>query len=378
MAILRSHRASAWVLAGLCAAPLAAQTAVTPGQPRTPISLAPGEVIPPAHQDSEAPGLAFWALSPFEARRQLLIVEQLVADLRGTALSGIVVRRNAGDSDTYQGGTVDLEVWMSDRAVNPWTMSSSFAANRGANHQRVFQGTISIPDAPPSPTKPAPWAAPYTVSIPFDRPFYYTSNVLCIETVTRETGDAPWWPIDAAVERVTTGSYNAFGPSCITGAAGSPAGADDGSLTIGATASFYLRATSTTMTMPAVALFGIAPEPNGGLSLAPFGAPGCFLEIESLFGLATFVAPLPVQGQGIARVNLVIPGWQSLEGVELYNQWLMFEPRANPLGVTMSNAVKAKIGASKRTNVGWLESTDANATSGSLLPGRAPVLWIRN
>jgi hypothetical protein len=47
----------------------------------------------------------------------------------------------------------------------------------------------------------------------------------------------------------------------------------------------------------------------------------------------------------------------------------------NPLGIALSNGVKATVGAaSPEPGFGWVEATDLASPSGRVLPGRAPVL----
>lgn len=80
-------------------------------------------------------------------------------------------------------------------------------------------------------------------------------------------------------------------------------------------------------------LFGPLP-----LSLASFGAPGCFGRVST--DVTTFLA-----GAGnTATWSLTVPNSAGLIGLTIYNQMLVFDPGFNALGAVMSDAVGSQVG----------------------------------
>ena len=70
-------------------------------------------VVPATFSTTEAPNGAFWAVSPFVARRQLLIDERHLLDLRGKHIRAIWMRSNSGNRSSLMAGSVGLEVSLS-------------------------------------------------------------------------------------------------------------------------------------------------------------------------------------------------------------------------------------------------------------------------
>ena len=332
-------------------------------------------VVPNGNATVEAPGVAFWAFSPFDARRQLLYASRLLSKLQGRTFLGLRARRDAS-TDYYGSGQINLEVWLSHSTRSPWDMSTDFATNRGSDHLKVFDGFVGLPASPPPMSPPATWDFPFAVEIPFDTPFVYQSGALCVETVTKgSNANSPWWPIDASITPFT-GTVSAFGTSCIPGMGLAPAGADVGSMTIGSTGIFYLRG----MHAPglAVCMLGLSNSQFGSLQLpidlGPVAAPGCSLYTSSsLLIPASLVVP---QGSpsGTATAPFDLPVNPGLQGVTLYAQWALAETGVNPLGVSFSNGVAATVGASRMRNISWLESESLSSSTGVIMPGRVPVL----
>jgi len=333
-------------------------------------------VLPGRDAYTEADGLAFWALSPFDARRQVVLAGRLLAPLQGKKIRSIRVRRNHS-ADTFAGGTIDMELYLSHAANGPWALSEVFAQNRGADHQLVFDGLVELPAAPAPAQAPAPWGGTSSVTIRLAQPFLYRGGPLCIETVTKATNaQTPWWPIDAEVTS-TQGTVTPYGTSCISGMGVAPAGADATSFTVGNTAVLYLRGTHT----PAAALcmvgvsktrlLGNIPLP---LDLTSLGASGCSLQSSATAVIAANLSYLPNSTRVSGEVSIGIPVDSNLQGVAVYSQWAVAEPGANPMGFTFSNGVMTRVGASRVNNAGWLESPDLSSSCGRVLTGRFPIL----
>jgi hypothetical protein len=345
------------------------------------------QVFPAAFASNEAPGTEFWLLSPFTARRQLVIDQGAFGSLAKHPIVGLAVRRNMGDTDRSTGGKLWVEISLSHSPRSANAKLAVFGNNRGKDQRQVFAGTITVPGAPPAPSAPAPWTAPYSVTFPFSTPFRYAGGPLCIETLTLTTppGGAafatlPWWPIDAFIAD-PTGSAHAFGSSCIAAMPGQPAGAEPGTLAAGATAVYYLRGPRRSGS--GMCMIGTSDSQLGSLQLpldlGPLGAPGCQLLNDIVTMLPFTLTAFPYAALGYASVELPVPNQPSAVGATMYSQWLMSAPGCNALAATTSNSVKATIGAAADPfGATWIEALDPGAGDGRVLKGRVPVvLFLR-
>jgi hypothetical protein len=87
-----------------------------------------------------------------------------------------------------------------------------------------------------------------------------------------------------------------------------------------------------------LALVGLGWQRVAPVSLAPFGAPGCFWHVSP-------DALVPVAGAGgRARIAMPIPFAMSLFGIEFHQQALVLDASSNALGATVSAAATGSIG----------------------------------
>ncbi len=133
-------------------------------------------------------------------------------------------------------------------------------------------------------------------------------------------------------------SFTPFGAGC-AGSRGVPGlAAQTGSLPRAGTV-FAASVTNLPWTGPAVLALGVSDQAYGGtplpLDLGFLGAPGCSLRasIEDLFVLTNVL--------GAATWSFAIP---PVPGAVFYAQALPFDPAANPLGLTVSNAARGVVG----------------------------------
>ncbi len=75
------------------------------------------------------------------------------------------------------------------------------------------------------------------------------------------------------------------------------------------------------------------------LDLGFLGAPGCWL----LTGLVAAAPAGPADALGTAALTVAIPALPALTGAVTYVQWLVLDPAANPLGLTLSQGLLVKI-----------------------------------
>jgi len=359
------HIVSLLVALGLLSIPVRAQSVVVPQQFDT----------------TEAPGVAFWALGPFESRRQLIIGASHLASLRGVGLQSLSVRRNTGDNSPLSGGPLEFSVWLSHSQRAPNSVSTYFTKNSGADRTLVFGGTLIVPPSAGSPSIPAPWSAPHALQIPFTRQFVYHGGDLCIEILTKPVlgQTPPWFTIDAVVES-GGGAVTEFGQSCVPQMGLTPAGADEGMLTVGSTAVFYLRGQRATGS--GVCILGTSNSSFGSialpLDLGQLGAEGCSLFTNPVaHNQLTPIMELAAGAPGYARMGLLIPRLPTLAGARLYSQWIVMDPGINPMNMTFSNGLSLTIGAPRPDwDVAWVESQLEQSPVGLLFNGRVPVLKL--
>lgn len=357
--------ASLLVALGSLAIPIQAQTVVVPQQFDT----------------AEAPGIAFWALGPFESRRQLIVGASHLAPLVGVGLKSLTVRRNTGDNAPLTGGPLNVKIWLSHSQRSPGSVSTYFSKNSGADRTLVFDSMVVIPPSLGSPSSPAPWTAPHAVQFPFTQSLMYHGGDLCIEVLTKPVlgQTPPWWAIDAVVEK-GAGTAVEFGQSCVPQMGSAPAGVSTSMLTVGSAAVFYLRGERVTgsgvcLLGTSNTFYGSVPLP---LDLGALGAAGCSLLTNPIaFNKLTPIMGLSSSASGYARMGLLLPRFPNLAGMTIYSQWVVMDPGANALNMTFSNGVAATIGAARPNwDTAWVESQVEHSRVGLLFSGRVPVLRL--
>ena len=340
-------------------------------------------VSPGVYGLTEANGAVFWALSPFTARRQLIVEESQLRAGKGLMLQSIAVRRNGGDLEAYAQGQVLVDVWVSHTTRTAKSLSPIFSENRGKDFVKLHSGVVALPGTGKLKKAPATWKSPHVVEIRLRSRFFYKGGSLLIETLTRPIArkskvptPSAWWPIDG-VTSAASGQVRLLGKSCISGMDAQPASADPASLVIGGAAHWYLRG----RTQSKVALFALGFDAKAfgpyrlPLDLGSLGAKGCRLYNDWVHLQATPIWTGPEARAQLAQVDLALPNQKVFVGRSLFGQWILPDLRANALGLSFSNGVQGTLAAQPASpGVGWLEAASSTATSGELLPGRAPVL----
>ncbi len=339
-------------------------------------------VVPPLAATAEANGVEFWAAGPFSARRQVVLDASWLQAAVGRGFTAIAVRRNQGTADDQVAGRLLLDIDLAHASTAPPNASGSFAANRGPNATNVFAGLVAFPAAPAAPTTPAPWQAPYAVTIPFTTPFAYRGGPLVVETVTRPlsgpSGQNPWWPIDAVIG-ASTGSVRSVGWGCLAAGTEPAAGAELGSVSLGATAVFWLRGQM--QAGPATCLLGGDNRSYQGLplplDLTVIGMPGCVLYNDIATAVPSLLTPWPLRPDTLATVEVPVPQDAALAGASLFAQWLVPNIGGRAIRLETSNGVEAVIGAlPANPGAAWIEGIGPYAIRGRVLHDRCPVLRL--
>jgi hypothetical protein len=286
-----------------------------------------------------------------EGRWQLLIHRsQLVPLGKGWALGEVWFRRDMpavpGDRRRMSGGSLFFHIEGSGTDADPRAPSTVYAINHGSDRKILFAGEVQVPDCDPAASLPAPWTPPYALRIPFTTPLPDAGKNLCLEFVVQRVGGktAPdFWVTDAEWFPMTAASHD-IGTACRRTGQQLLAVADRNTLRPGATASFRVVGPILNPCLHALGLsdrwLGSIPLP---FDLTPHGAPGCALYVDWLLLSAHLTDAESGWPLGRAEARFDLPLDQNLLGARLYSQWLFIDPGQNPLGLTTTNGIEARL-----------------------------------
>jgi hypothetical protein len=147
--------------------------------------------------------------------------------------------------------------------------------------------------------------------------------------------------LTAGIASAQTGGFKTFGKGC-PGTNSAPAISSSGVPLLGQKFAFYVK--TGMKSGKAVLIIGATNTDYKGLKL-PFpldtiGAPGCQLYV----GLSVMI-PTALDSNGIGTNAYVIPKDVSIIGAQLYCQYYVSDPKANPLGLVTSDAALAVVGS---------------------------------
>ncbi|MCA8975976.1 MAG: hypothetical protein KDC98_14735 [Planctomycetes bacterium] len=306
-------------------------------------------------------------------RMQTLIGPSHLQSLLGMELLAVQLRRAAAD-ETFQGGTVAMQVSLAHSPLTPLTVSRTAADNLGPNPMLAFDGTVTLPQSPPVTGQTVPWTAANVVHVPLTTatptPFVYTGGTLCVEFLSQDVPGqgSPWWVADAMVEDLR-GSAISIGDGC---SAYGPQSSHCAIRTLipGAFARFEASGTPDGLGLLAFGLPG-APSP-----LVQFGLPAnCYLHLGAstafLAAIDTFVpfaTPQLNVGGGTAEACVRIPAVNQVLGATITAQWLDLDQ------LTLSNGITATIGGAVPTLDMACVQTWAGESIGSVRVDMAYVL----
>ncbi|GAB4138930.1 MAG: hypothetical protein Fur0037_04880 [Planctomycetota bacterium] len=294
-------------------------------------------VVPPANATLDGSD-QFFVAGTVEARRHLTLIDgSLLSSIANHTLTALAFRRDASQN-AYAGGIANLTVKLSHAARSWDRASAAFAANHGPDLTTVFSGPISIPASPPASGPNVPWTPANTLAIPFQTPFLYLGGTLAVEVsgAPDPAHQVPSWPADAVWEP-TGGTAQSVGSGC--GAFGGP----NGEWSFVTATNFVPGGTAGFMAIGSPYDLGCwilaANAQAGAVDLSPFGAPGCYGNVQGMLGSALLFFSPPILPQrpadgGIAIVELQLPATSTFLGASLASQWL----RLGAGGLTSSNA----------------------------------------
>ncbi|MAE76846.1 MAG: hypothetical protein CMJ85_08265 [Planctomycetes bacterium] len=256
------------------------------------------------------------------------------------------------------GPTRALKILMSKSQVAPASISTTFATNIGTNAQTtVFSGTHKYPNMVPS-TNPQE----FKLSVPWTANFVWTpakgDNMLYEYQCSDLASGGAFYPNAISGDAETSRLWGT-GPTAATGSVGlnyglcvcfgykgigstPPSLTNVGTPVINTTMSINVGGAQATPGI-AVLIMGVSKSTWSNIPL-PFdltvlGAKGCNLYVS--FDL-TFGVALDKSGNG--KSALSIPNAPALYGFTWHNQYFVFDPTANALGLVFTNGGSAKVG----------------------------------
>ena len=258
-----------------------------------------------------------------------------------------------------KGGSQALKIQLGATSVNENTLGLDFAKNfdRGTP-TTVVDGTVNFPVLSGKNNNPAI----FDVIIPFTRPYTHTAKTgenLLIDIINSSSnglvadydavsgGSATTssnLAISAKATKAITILANAGLVMCFQtpgGGGATPMMTSNGIPFLGG--KFDVKISRAVPSSVAILFLGTSDKTWGAiklpLDLTSFGAKGC-----SLLTGGDFLIPVPLDKNGDASVQLVVPMDTKLCGAAFFNQFLIVDQKANNLGLVFTNGGKAVLG----------------------------------
>ncbi len=267
--------------------------------------------------------------------------------------------------------TINLEMGFGYSARSPMFLESVFSRNILGNLTPIWaKRNVNLPAIPGS--------GGFIVKFPFDKPFQYNGKgdlLLEIKIYGNDIGNKEFfynllYPYSSMVSYVsnylspyaTSGTvfksrglltlfrydkagFVTFGSGCKGEGGYIPEISNTGIPKIGQ--SFYVNVTRINGQRFVWLMVGLSNKKWGNINL-PFdltnlGATGCSLLVENRVTYPSLSMGGPV-GFGYSRVKLDIPGHNLFLGINLFLQWMVQAPNANPVSLAFSNGGIAIIG----------------------------------
>jgi hypothetical protein len=309
----------------------------------------------PGNDKQDAP-FTTWSVSGSRTRSMALLDGASFASLGIGTVQKLSFRRDGVDrTTTYpsQSGRLRLEIGEVRSVADATT---TFARNWVGTPLLVFDGQVSLPNAPPPPgTAAAPW-----VGLPFSMPWRSPGGHVGIDMLWESSAQRTWSRDAVTIDRGAAGTFRSIGGGCRASNGFepslyvAPATAVPGLiLEVGMWGAPVTSPTGAQM--PAAHLFGGAlPAP---LTLAPSLASGCWLRLAQVG--VQFVptwwttsawnqpngpsTPYPGFVRGVAWLPL--PNSPAFQGRRLISQWLAPDlGTRTPLSFVVSDAIEITLG----------------------------------
>ena len=270
--------------------------------------------------------------------------------------------RQDDQSAGYAGATVDLEINLAKTSRTPNTISIQFASNldRGAPLNVLPRTQLVLPNMPATlPSDPSQFLVEIPLAIPFTWSQTPGDNLLLEIRQYGNNRSGPFtYPLDATTlgstssitgypATATTGQFslNIGLVVCFKGPSGNP-----GMVPLLAAPNtprtnntFNLQLSQAASNTVALLFLGASNTSWRGiplpLDLTPAGAPGC-----SLLASGSVVLSLATDGFGNGLLGIPVPNDVTFVNLTFYNQFLVYDPQANPLGFALTRGGRGLIG----------------------------------
>lgn len=264
----------------------------------------------------------------------------------GSVIEEMAFRRDVHDPQAFNALSGTLEVYIGTVPSVDDPIGNIHHMTREAT--RVFLGTLSIPGA----SRPSSGVAPFSLVIPFDRPWTYPGGDLMFELHWTDTWGTVWRrdavELDDGVDPTVTpiGGHGQFGSHGYAPAqwAALEDSVPDGQLC------FHLEGAPPERPVgSAVFYLGVA-RTQPLLMPAPDYIGGGEFWVDPILSEVMLTGDYAID---YARASIAVPlgGGTSLTGVEFAAQWLVLDQNQNvTYPVLASNALKIKIGARSTTS----------------------------
>ena len=283
-----------------------------------------------------------WVPSKYgNSRGQFIFTKNLTTALGTGYIKGLSLRRDGMLSGTFAAHSFPTKIYMASRGVPgqiSWSLSR-YSANRGYDFTLV-RSLVNVNY--PGLAKPAVPPDYFKVYIPFSRYFYYRyGRNLLVQFDVNPPRRVYNWYADAQEYSVNPGNHSArkYGRGC-----------PSGRYLTGSAPDIYpgmkvtWRWNSGASNKPGVEIIGFSKTYWSGfhlpLSLAPYGAPGCYLNTGLVY---TF--PGVTNSGGYFQGSATVPYSVYLAGARFYSQSLVIDPRYNSLGLRASEGLEYKLGS---------------------------------
>lgn len=288
--------------------------------------------------------------------QQVLLASESPVAMRVTGYS---LRQDDSATGTT-GGSQSYTVFMGYTSFTPKTLTSTFAKNfnTGTKPVQIFSGTVKLPTWTGSNTKPASFG----FGLKFTKPWIHIQkpgqNIL-IDIQNSSSSHILQFADAVSGSQVPTTRLYSFSVAATTGTLVRNSGlvirldSLGGSVPVSPLLSanalprigkvFRLDLGRARSSTAAALMIGSSHTSWASIplpwSLAPFGGQSCSLQtsIDLIQGLAT-------DAQGAGSMPLMIPNDKRLSGIRFYNQFLVIDPGANPLGLSFTQGAQATIG----------------------------------
>ncbi len=326
-------------------------------------------VVPAAYAKVEGKSRNTYPFS-YDQQRTQLVYDGKKLGFKVGAITEVAFRRDGKWASTFSAKKLPLKVWISNSPRTDKSASVCFAQNRGPKPQLVFSGTLSLPQAGPPATAPAP----FSIVIPFSPPWIYRGGNICLEMVSPGPKNYVRWMTDTFYNSEGgRGTASSYGLACAPTGQGSTPKLSISTSRFLVGKSPYVTLYSYRNKVPCFLFLGASKTAWGSIKLpfdlTPFGAKGCNVYTDPqviLIGLSH-----PSYTTGTAKFCFYTPEDPYLVGRHFYVQGFVVDSKANALGLLSTEGWDIGLGTSSAVweGVQTIFSLYPDSASGSTSTG---------